>query len=67
MGWRAAEDLTHNGIRPFVIDGMVSPKEAVQQFVARNLKSASGYRTNHEAISKYRPEHHRKCRQHIGR
>ena len=31
------------------------------------VEEKGSYGTNHEAISKYRPEHHRKCRQHIGR
>ncbi|MCU0961703.1 MAG: NifB/NifX family molybdenum-iron cluster-binding protein [Pirellulaceae bacterium] len=43
MGWRAAEDLSRNGIKPFVIDGVVSPQEAVQQFVNGRLKPASGF------------------------
>lgn len=48
MGWRAAEDLHRNGIQPFVIDGEVTPKEAVQQFVAGNLKTASGFCKCHQ-------------------
>lgn len=43
MGRRAAEDLNQNGIKPFVIDGEVTPREAVQQFVAGRLKRASGF------------------------
>ncbi len=48
MGWRAAGDLGKNGIRPFVIDGKVTPPEAVQQFVAGKLKPASGFCQCHE-------------------
>ena len=48
MGWRAAEDLKKNEITPFVIDGEVTPEEAVQQFVAGNLKAASGFCRCHE-------------------
>ena len=48
MGWRAAEDLLRNEIRPLVIDGVVSPIEAVQQFVAGSLKPASGFCRCHE-------------------
>jgi predicted Fe-Mo cluster-binding NifX family protein len=43
MGWRAAEDLNKSGIKPLVIDGEMTPKEAVQQFVAGNLRTASGF------------------------
>lgn len=43
MGWRAAEDLNKHGIKPFVIDGEVTPTEAVQRFVAGKLKPASGF------------------------
>jgi predicted Fe-Mo cluster-binding NifX family protein len=47
MGWRAAEDLHKNGIKAFVIDGEVSPMEAVQQFVAGSLKPAAGFCQSH--------------------
>jgi predicted Fe-Mo cluster-binding NifX family protein len=48
MGWRAAEDLQKNGIQPFVIDGEVTPEEAVQKFAAGNLKPASGFCRCHQ-------------------
>ena len=48
MGWRAAEDLNNNGIKPFVIEGEVTPLDAVQQFVAGNLKPASGFCNCHQ-------------------
>ena len=48
MGWRAAEDLTRNGIKPFVIDGEMSPREAVLQFVAGSLKPAAGFCRCHQ-------------------
>ena len=43
MGWRAAEDLRQHGIQPFVIDGQVSPTEAVEQFLVGNLKPAPSF------------------------
>ncbi len=43
MGWRAAEDLRQHGIQPFVIDGQVSPSEAVEQFLIGVLKPAPSF------------------------
>ena len=43
MGWRAAEDLSKNGINPFVIEEEMTPQEAVQRFAAGSLKPASSF------------------------
>jgi predicted Fe-Mo cluster-binding NifX family protein len=48
MGWRAAQDLNNNGITPLVIDGQVTPREAVELLIAGNLKPASGFCRCHQ-------------------
>ena len=41
MGWRAAEELTQNGIQPVIVDSQCSPEDAVALFVQGKLASAS--------------------------
>ena len=41
-------NLNSNGFKPVVIDGEVTPLEAVQQFVGGNLKPASGFCRCHQ-------------------
>ncbi|TWU44317.1 Dinitrogenase iron-molybdenum cofactor [Novipirellula aureliae] len=43
MGWRAAEALRDSGTEPFVIDGQITPREAVEQYVTGHLKPASDF------------------------
>jgi len=49
MGWRAAADLTQNGIRPFVLAGEMSPEEAVRAYLAGSLEPAGGFCRCHES------------------
>jgi predicted Fe-Mo cluster-binding NifX family protein len=37
MGWRAAEELSQNGIQPLIIDGRRSPEEAVGLYLQGQL------------------------------
>jgi predicted Fe-Mo cluster-binding NifX family protein len=48
MGWRAAEDLKQNGIQAFVIQGDLSPEQAVVEYLAGNLGLAGGFCRCHE-------------------
>jgi hypothetical protein len=48
MGWRAAEDLQANGIRPVMVDAALSPNQAAQVFVDGKLKPGSGFCRCHE-------------------
>jgi predicted Fe-Mo cluster-binding NifX family protein len=43
MGWRAAEDLKQNGIQAFVLQGEMTPEQAVQEFLAGRVTSAGGF------------------------
>ena len=43
MGWRAAGELVRHGINPLVIEGDLSPREAVEQYIAGKLKPAPGF------------------------
>jgi nitrogen fixation protein NifB len=43
MGWRAAGELVRHGINPLVIEGELSPREAVEQYMAGTLKPAPGF------------------------
>lgn len=43
MGWRAASALVRGGLNPLVIQGDVSPREAVQQYLSGTLQPASGF------------------------
>ncbi|TWU42611.1 NifB/NifX family molybdenum-iron cluster-binding protein [Novipirellula artificiosorum] len=43
MGWRAAEALRQSGTQPFVVDGEMTPRQAVLQYLAGQLKSASDF------------------------
>lgn len=43
MGWRAAEELKHNGIQAFVVQGEVTPEQAVVDYLADRLDVAGGF------------------------
>jgi predicted Fe-Mo cluster-binding NifX family protein len=43
MGWRAAEELSANGIQPLVVERQTTPEEAVRDFLSGRLKPASGF------------------------
>lgn len=43
MGWRAAEDLKQNGIQAFVLQGEMSPDDAVAAFLAGKLGPAGDF------------------------
>ncbi len=43
MGWRAAEELVRNGINPMVIQGELSPQDAVQHYINGTLNPADGF------------------------
>lgn len=43
MGWRAAEDLKHNGIQAFVVQGETTPQQAVVDYLAGKLNLAGGF------------------------
>ena len=43
MGWRAAEELVRLGINPMVIQGELSPEEAVQHYIDGKLTPAHGF------------------------
>jgi predicted Fe-Mo cluster-binding NifX family protein len=46
MGWQAAEALVRGGINPLVIQGELSPHEAVQQYIDGKLIPATGFCRN---------------------
>jgi predicted Fe-Mo cluster-binding NifX family protein len=48
MGWRAAEDLKQNGIRAFVIQGEVTPEQAVNDYLAGKLALAGDFCRCHQ-------------------
>lgn len=41
MGWRAADDLMRNGIKPVIVDRKRTPEEAVALYVQGNLPLAN--------------------------
>ena len=43
MGWRAAAELVRRGINPLVIVGELSPRVAVEHYLAGTLKPAPGF------------------------
>jgi len=43
MGWRAAEDLKQKGIQAFVLQGEMSPEDAVTAYLAGGLGPAGGF------------------------
>jgi predicted Fe-Mo cluster-binding NifX family protein len=43
MGRRAAEDLSANGIRPFVIEGPLTAEDAVSAYLSGHLKVAGSF------------------------
>jgi predicted Fe-Mo cluster-binding NifX family protein len=43
MGWRAAAELVRHGINPLVIVGELSPRVAVEHYLAGTLKPAPGF------------------------
>ena len=48
MGWRAAEELQANGIRPVVTDVAATVEQAVQDFLDGTLKATKGFCRCHE-------------------
>ena len=48
MGWRAAEELQANGIRPVAVDAATAPEQAVQDFLDGELKATTGFCRCHE-------------------
>ncbi len=53
MGWRAANDLRQNGIRPVIVDRKRSPEEAVALYVQGKLAPA-----DREFCAGQRPHQH---------
>jgi predicted Fe-Mo cluster-binding NifX family protein len=43
MGWRIAEEFVRHGINPLVIAGDLSPRVAVEHYLAGTLKAAQGF------------------------
>ena len=43
MGWRVAEELVRRGVNPLVITGDLSPRTAVEHYLAGTLKPAPGF------------------------
>ncbi len=43
MGWRVAEGLVRSGVNPLVIVGDLSPRAAVEHYLAGTLKPAPGF------------------------
>ena len=43
MGWRAAEDLTRSGIKPYVIERELSPEQAANAYLAGKLEPAGSF------------------------
>ncbi len=43
MGWRAAEVLVRGGVNPMVIQGDLTPRQAVQQYLDGGLVPAAGF------------------------
>lgn len=42
MGWRAAEALSHGGVRPYILGQQCTPEGAVALFVEGKLSEATG-------------------------
>lgn len=43
MGWRIAEELVRHGVNPLVIAGDLSPRAAIEHYLAGTLKPAPGF------------------------
>jgi predicted Fe-Mo cluster-binding NifX family protein len=43
MGWRIAEEFVRHGVNPLVIAGDLSPRAAVEHYLAGTLKPANGF------------------------
>ena len=43
MGWRTATELVRHGINPLVIAGELSPRGAIEHYLAGTLKPAPGF------------------------
>jgi predicted Fe-Mo cluster-binding NifX family protein len=43
MGWRVAGELILRGVNPLVITGQLSPREAVECYLAGTLQPAAGF------------------------
>jgi predicted Fe-Mo cluster-binding NifX family protein len=48
MGWRAAEELQANGIRPIMVDAATTPEQAVQDLLGGKLKPTTGFCRCHQ-------------------
>ena len=46
MGWRAAQELVRRGINPLVIQDELTPRQAVQKYLAGELTPAQGFCRN---------------------
>jgi len=55
MGWRAAQELVRGGINPLVIEGDMTPDEAVQQYLDETLVPAPGFCRHCECIAPPEP------------
>jgi len=50
MGWRAADELAHNGIQPVIVDRKRSPEEAVALYAEGKLSpAANGFCVGHHS------------------
>lgn len=43
MSWRVASELIRRGVNPMVISGELSPREAVEHYLAGTLRPAAGF------------------------
>ena len=53
MGWKAADELVHNGIQPVIVDRKRSPEEAVALYAQGKLTTAdrefcAGHHPHHD-------------------
>lgn len=48
MEWRAAEEMEKHGIKCFVVEDSCTPSEAVEQYIAGELKGGGGFCRCHE-------------------
>ena len=48
MGWRAADELGANGIKPFVVEDAMSPEDAVAAYLAGKLRPGGAFCRCHE-------------------
>ncbi len=50
MGWHAAEELVRSGINPMVIQGGLSPREAVEHYLDGKLIPGHGFCRSHKQV-----------------